>query len=307
MPERLAVDTSPEFAAATSEAQLIEINGNRLAVEILGPEGAPVIITHHGAPGLGSRAEPRASFGRLADEYRVVVFDARGSGQSDGNGPMSHEQWAADIDGIREWVGVETIVMAGGSYGGFMAMEYAIRYPERVSALVLRDTSPDNSNAGLARQNAVNSDRVSVDMEKFDRIDQGRVADNDDLKDCWREILPLYDFHYDPAVVENKVEATPYRYEAHNYAFSVNLPGYDLKADLPRVTAPTLITVGRTDWITPVECSETIADLIPDSTLVIFEKSGHSPQIEEAEAWTATVRNFLHEACPVAREPEVEV
>lgn len=307
MPEKLAVDTSPEFAAATSEAQLIEINGNRLAVEILGPEGAPVIITHHGAPGLGSRAEPRASFGRLADEYRVVVFDARGSGQSDGNGPMSHEQWAADIDGIREWAGAETIVMAGGSYGGFMAMEYAIHYPERVNALVLRDTSPDNSNAGLARQNAVNSDRVSVDMEKFDRIDQGRVADNDDLKDCWREILPLYDFHYDPAVVENKVEATPYRYEAHNYAFSVNLPGYDLKADLPRVTAPTLITVGRTDWITPVECSETIADLIPDSTLVIFEKSGHSPQIEEAEAWTATVRNFLHGACPVAREPEVEV
>lgn len=307
MPEKPAVDTSAEFAAATSEAQMIEINGNRLAVEILGPEGAPVIITHHGAPGLGSRAEPKASFGRLADEYRVVVFDARGSGQSDGSGPLSHEQWAADIDGIREWAGADTIVMAGGSYGGFMAMEYAIRYPERVSALVLRDTSPDNSNAGLARQNAVNSDRVSVDMEKFDRIDQGRVADNDDLKACWREILPLYDFHYDPAVTEIKVESTPYRYEAHNYAFSVNLPGYDLKADLPKVTAPTLVTVGRTDWITPVECSETIADLIPESTLVVFEKSGHSPQIEEAEAWTATVRNFLHEACPVAPEPQVAV
>lgn len=307
MPEKPAVDTSAEFAAATSVAQMIEINGNRLAVEILGPEGAPVIITHHGAPGLGSRAEPKASFGRLADEYRVVVFDARGSGQSDGSGPFSHEQWAADIDGIREWAGADTIVMAGGSYGGFMAMEYAIRYPERVRALVLRDTSPDNSNAGLARQNAVNSDRVSVDMEKFDRIDQGRVADNDDLKVCWREILPLYDFRYDPAVVEIKVEATPYRYEAHNYAFSVNLPGYDLKADLPKVTAPTLITVGRTDWITPVECSETIADLIPESTLVVFEKSGHSPQIEEAEAWTATVRNFLHEACPAAPEPQVAV
>lgn len=305
MPEQPAVDTSPEFAAATSEAQFVEINGNRLAVEILGPEGAPVIITHHGAPGLGSRAEPRASFGRLADAYRIVVFDARGSGQSDGNGPLSHAQWAADIDALREWIGAETIVMAGGSYGGFMAMEYAIHYPERVSALVLRDTSPDNSNAGLARQNAVNSERVSVDMEKFDRIDQGRVADNDDLKDCWREILPLYDFNYDPAVVETKVEATPYRYEAHNYAFSVNLPSYDLKAALPGVTAPTLITVGRTDWITPVECSETIAHLIPDSTLVVFEKSGHSPQIEEAEAWTAAVRKFLQEACPAAREAGV--
>jgi proline iminopeptidase len=276
----------------------VRINGNELAVEVLGPEDAPVILTHHGAPGLGSRAEPRASFGRLADEYRVVVFDARGSGESEGSGTFSHEQWAADLDALREWVGAETVAMAGGSYGGFMAMEYAIRYPERVSALVLRDTSPDNGNAHLARENALRSDRVTVDMDKFDRIDRGEVRDDDDLRDCWREILPLYDFVYDPAAVERKVEATPYRYEAHNYAFSVNLPGYDLKPLLPRITAPTLVTVGRTDWITPVSCSQTIVDLIPDARLAIFEKSGHSPQIEEAEAWTATVRAFLHEVYP---------
>lgn len=211
---------------------------------------------------------------------------------------MSHEQWAADIDGLREWIGAQTIIMAGGSYGGFMSMEYAVRYPERVSALVLRDTSPDNSNAGLARKNALASDRVRVDMEKFDRIDQGRVRDDGDLRDCWREILPLYDFHYDPSAIEKKVAATPYRFQAHNYAFSLNLPKYDLKADLPKVTAPTLITVGRVDWITPVACSEIIAELIPNSTLAVFEKSGHSPQIEEAEAWTATVRDFLHKVCP---------
>jgi len=297
---------SPEFAAATSTAQRVRINGNELAVEVLGPEGAPVIITHHGAPGLGSRAEPRASFGRLADEYRVVVFDARGSGQSEGSGEFSHEQWAADIDGLREWIGAETIVMAGGSYGGFMSMEYAIRYPDRVTAVVLRDTSADNGNAHLARENALASDRVVIDMEKFDRIDQGRVRDDDDLRDCWREILPLYDFHYDPASVEKKVQATPYRYEAHNYAFSKNLPAYDLKPDLPSVTVPTLITVGRTDWITPVSCSETIASLIPDSELVVFEESGHSPQIEEAELWTATVRRFLHHVAPTGGSERAE-
>jgi proline iminopeptidase len=289
---------SPEFAAATTEPQFVEINGNRLAVEVLGPDDAPVIITHHGAPGLGSRAEPRASFGRLADEYRVVVFDARGSGQSEGNGTFSHEQWAADIDALREWIGAGTIAMAGGSYGGFMAMEYATRYPDRVSAIVLRDTSPDNGNANLARENALSSDRVSIDMEKFDRIDLGQVRDDDDLRDCWREILPLYDFVYDPDSVERKVAATPYRYEAHNFAFSVNLPNYDLKPLLPSITAPTLVTVGRTDWITPVSCSQTIVDLIPDSELVVFEKSGHSPQIEEAEAWTDTVRSFLHRVFP---------
>ncbi|GAA4183108.1 alpha/beta hydrolase [Gryllotalpicola kribbensis] len=271
----------------------VEINGNTLAVEVLGPDDAPVIIAHHGAPGLGSRAEPKASFGRLADEYRVLVFDARGSGESEGKGEFSHEQWAADIDALREWIGAEQIIMAGGSYGGFMSLEYATRYPDRVRALVLRDTSADNGNRHLARENALKSERVAIDMEKFDRIDQGRVRDNDDLRECWREILPLYDFHYDPAKVDKRVAETPYRFEAHNYAFSVNLPNYDLSDKLPSVTAPTLITVGRTDWITPVSCSEKIAELIPDSRLVIFEESGHSPQIEEAEKWTRTVRDFL--------------
>lgn len=291
-------DVSPEFAAATTEAQLVEINGNRLAVEVLGPEGAPVVIAHHGAPGLGSRAEPRASFGRLADTYRVIVFDARGSGQSEGKGTFSHEQWAADIDGLREWIGVDQVIMAGGSYGGFMAMEYATRYPDRVRAMVLRDTSPDNSNEEKALANALANTRVEIDREKLDRIFAGTVRDDDDLRDCWREILPLYDYTYDPDAVEKKVAATPYRYEAHNYAFSVNIPNYDLKPVLPKVTAPTLITVGRTDWITPVSCSEQIASLIPGSRLVVFEKSGHSPQIEEAQAWTKVVREFLAEVAP---------
>jgi proline iminopeptidase len=273
----------------------VEINANRLAVEVLGPDDAPVLIAHHGAPGLGSRAEPRASFGRLADTYRVVVFDARGSGESEGKPPFSHEQWAADVEGLREWVGAERIIMAGGSYGGFMAMEYATRYPDRVRALILRDTSPDNSHEERALANALASSRITVDREKLDRIFAGTVRDNEDLRDCWREILPLYDYDYDPAVVEERVATTPYRYEAHNYAFSVNIPNYDLKPVLPSIACPTLITVGRTDWITPVECSETIASLIPNSRLVIFEKSGHSPQIEEAEAWTQTVREFLAE------------
>lgn len=283
----------------------VEINGNRLAIEVLGPEDAPVLIAHHGAPGLASRAEPRASFGRLADTYRVVVFDARGSGQSEGSGTFSHEQWAADIDGLRQWIGAERIIMAGGSYGGFMAMEYAIRYPDRVRALVLRDTAPDNSYEKRAKDSALASARVAVDPDKLDRIFAGRVRDNDDLRECWREILPLYDFTFDPAAVEQRVEATPYRYEAHNYAFAVNIHTYDLKPALPSITCPTLVTVGRTDWITPVECSEVIARLVPDSKLVIFEESGHSPQIEEAEAWTTTVREFLAEVCPVpARNPQ---
>jgi len=274
----------------------VEINGNKLAVEVLGPEGAPVLIAHHGAPGLGSRAEPRASFGALADTFRVVVFDARGSGESEGNPPFTHEQWAADVEGLRQWIGAERIVLAGGSYGGFISMEYAIRYPDRISALVLRDTSADHENERAARENALSSSRVDIDVEKLDRINSGTVRDDDDLRDCWREILPLYDHHYDPAKVEERVATTPYRYETHNFAFAHNQPQYDIKAQLPGITCPTLVTVGRDDWITPVASSETIASLIPNAELVVFEKSGHSPQIEERELWLAVVREFLRKA-----------
>lgn len=281
----------------------VTVNDNDLEVEVLGPQGAPVIIAHHGAPGLGSLAEPRASFGRLADTYRVVVFDARGSGVSGGNPPFTHEQWVADVEGLRAWIGAEQVVIAGGSYGGFIAMEYAVAHPDRVSALVLRDTSPDHANEAMARANARASARVSLDEGKFERIMDGRVRDDEDLRECWREILPLYDHDYDPVKVEEKVAATPYRYATHNFAFTHNMPAYDVKPGLPGVTCPVLVTVGREDWITPVACSETIASLVPHARLVVFEKSGHSPQVEEAQAWTAAVRDFLAEVVPTAATP----
>jgi proline iminopeptidase len=273
--------------------QHVTINDNRLLVDILGPEGGPVLVAHHGAPGLSSHAEPRDSFGRLADAFRVVLFDARGSGESEGNPPFSHAQWADDVEGLREWIGADRIVMAGGSYGGFISMEYAIRHPDRVAALVLRDTSADHENLKAARTNAENNTRVDIDWMKFDRIMAGTVRDNDDLRDCWREILPLYDHVYDPDAVQRKVEQTWYRYETHNHAFAVNMPQYDIKPLLSGIGCPTLVTVGRSDWITPVEHSEVIASLVPQAELAVFERSGHSPQTEEAELWTQTVRDFL--------------
>jgi len=131
---------------------------------------------------------------------------------------------------------------------------------------------------------------------RFARIMDGTTRDDADLRDCWAEILPLYDHVYDPEAVRRKVEATTYRYQTHNWAFTNNVPAYDIKTSLGEVTCPALVTVGRGDWITPVTCSETIASLIADSRLVVFEKSGHSPQIEEAEAFQHLVREFLAQA-----------
>lgn len=271
----------------------VTINDNELEVEVLGEEDAPVLIAHHGGGGIGSLEEPRATFGPLADTFRVVVFDARGCGRSEGRPPFSHAQWAADVDGLREWIGVDQVVIAGGSYGGFIAMEYALAYPEHTRAMILRDTSADRSNLERAYENARNQTRVEINWDNFDRYWQGRITDDQDLKDRWAEIIPLYDFEYDPVKAAARVEAGIYRHEAHNWCFLYNMPNYDLRAQLPSVRCPTLVTVGRTDWVTPVSSAETIASLIPDARLVVFEKSGHSPQIEEFELFQQVMRDFL--------------
>ena len=275
------------------------INGNELEVEVLGgPPGAdvggkPVMIVHHGAPGLGSRAEPVAGYGAFADRFRVVTFDARGSGESGGAGPFTHAQWVADLDAVRAWAGAERFVLAGGSYGGFIAMEYAIRHPGRVRALVLRDTSPDREHEAAAQANALASPRITVDRALYGRMMGGTVRDDADFRAAWRHILPLYDHALDMARVEERAATTPYHFATHNFAFSQNMPRYDIRAGLGDIRCPTLVTVGRHDWITPVAQSEKIARAIPGAELVVFENSGHSPQVEEAEAWRGTVRAFL--------------
>src|ERR1022692_3878894 len=273
----------------------VNINGTKLKVGGLGPGPAPVLSPHPGGDGSGSLPEPKATFGPLADIMRVVVFDARGCGLSEGKPPFSHAQWAADVDGLRQWLGADEIGVAGGSYGGFIAMEYAIAYPDRVRAMILRDTSADRSNLDRAYENARNQTRVEINWDNFDRYWGGRIRDDEDLKARWAEIIPLYDFEYDPVRSAERVEAGIYRHEAHNWCFEHNMPGYDLRPQLPGVRCPTLVTVGRADWVTPVSSAETIASLIPDSRLVVFEKSGHSPQFEESARFQEVLRGFVHE------------
>ena len=71
-----------------------------------------------------------------------------------------------------------------------------------------------------------------------------------------------------------------------------------MKPLLHTIKAPTLVTVGRTDWVTPVSSSQIIADGIPNSRLVIFEKSGHSPQTEEYDLFQEVQRKFIADYLP---------
>lgn len=272
----------------------IEINGINLRVETRGEGPGLPIIAHHGAPGLSSHEEPLNAFGPLSDRHMVIAFDARGSGQSDAIGPYTHEQWVADIDALRNHFGFEKFIMAGGSYGGFLSLEYAIAHPDRVSHVLLRDTAARDYGE-QAKKTALERAREfpQITEEILDHVFDGTMRDNDHYRECWEAIAPLYTVKYDPVATAERIKRIPFNYETKNFAFAHNLPKYDVRDKLRDINVPVLITVGRHDWITPVEASEELHRLLPNSELAIFENSGHSPQQEEQDLWLETIRDFL--------------
>lgn len=80
-------------------------DGVSLHVKLLGGGPAstekPLLISLHGAPGLSTHLEPLSSFGHLSNTFRVLVYDARGSGESDHVGPFTHDRWIQDIENLR--------------------------------------------------------------------------------------------------------------------------------------------------------------------------------------------------------------
>ena len=219
------------------------------------------------------------------------------------------------------WAKADSFVLAGGSYGGFIALEYALAHPDRLKGLILRDTMAYGYWGCMnALTQVLSSDRISPDPERQLRLWTGRVRDDEDFKEGFMEIMGMYGakpnqpekaMGEEPtkqtevdgeAAKENPKEGNEkqpgqqlqYHYRTHNAAYSQIMPKWDLRDRLKEIKVKTLVTVGRQDRIVPVASSEEICKGIGDSArLKIFENSGHSPPTEEPEAYQAAVREFV--------------
>lgn len=269
------------------------IEGVDLYYEVLG--AGPPLMLLHGGPGMSDARAYRAHLSALADEFTLILYDHRGCGRS-GDAPpesYSHAQFVADAEGLRRHLGLGTMALLGTSYGGFIALEYALRHGEHLTHLILVDTAPSHDHHDAAKANALASGLPGIDPAMLDRLFSGQVRDNADFRACYGAILPLYSPHFDPATAQARLDATPFRYETHNRMFGHELPRYDLRPRLHEITAPTLVMCGRHDWICPLAESELLARAIPGARLAIFEASGHGPMRDENARFLATVRAFL--------------
>jgi proline iminopeptidase len=233
------------------------------------------------------------------------VYDLRGCGQSDDapDSSYTHQDFVDDLDALRAHLGFERFAVLGTSYGGFIAQEYALQHGDRLTHLILQDTAPSMHHDAEAQQTALASGLPGIEPETLQRLFAGQMRDDEEFRRTFAAILPLYRAAPDPEQNARRLAEIVFRYRTHNFAFSRNLPRFDLRDRLGEIRVPTLVVCGKKDWITPPSQSEDIAARIPGARLVIFEDSGHGPMAEENGRFIALVREFLATPSPVVSAP----
>jgi proline iminopeptidase len=233
--------------------------------------GIPLLCLH-GGMGVDAGVLRVPGILNLADTgVRTIIPDQRGHGRSARCGPRdySHATWAADAHALAAYLGIGRHALLGHSYGGFLALEYAARWPESVSHLVLVATS-----AGPV---AMPFDEVTSDAEVRERF-----------RAVWGRFFVGADKHW-PLFETLHFSADPY-----NAAFLRELPRYDLRRRAADLEMPTLLIVGSHDaYCGPMRW---LAAQLPHATLRVFDGVGHFPFLEAAEDFTATVAAFLNSA-----------
>ena len=267
------------------------VNGQRLYYVTLGG-GTPVVFMHGG---LGFDHQYfRPFFDGLASSAKVVYYDHLGHGQSDRPSDFSAitlARLSADCDALTTALGLGKFVLVGHSYGGFIALDFALRYPGRLLGLVLSCTAGDLASFVLRAPLG----GTTAQQAALGRLFTAGANDTDTaLRANWVGALPLY---YNNASVPaalslNEIDArTVYSAAGFNRGNAI-LGGYDFIPRLGEINVPTFVHYGAGD-IWRFGDTEKLARGIRGATLKYYAGSGHWPFQEEQAAFLRDMRGFV--------------
>lgn len=287
------------------EDMYIEVNNARLFVDINGAKSVPlgntmverpVLFLLHGGPGL-DHTSFKPSLDELSEVAQLVYVDHRGNGRSQDTGPSTYNiaQMADDVEALRMVLGYQRIQVLGWSFGGFVALNYAVRYPANLEALIPLTTAANLDLPAEAWEIAA-ARATPEQIEKLPRLFEGAIETEEELADWWRVCLPLYFYRAPDGICDEILDRTQLRLEVTNYMMANELPKFNLVPQLGNISAPTLVISGRHDWVTPVSQGEVIASRIPGARQEVFEHSGHFPVIEEHGRCLSLLCDFVTSA-----------
>lgn len=272
----------------------VSIRGASLFVKVIG-QGYPLVLMH-GGPGLDHTS--LLPLRPCADQFTLVYYDHRCNGRSTGAdvSSMTWENLTADADGLRQTLGFDKWAVFGHSFGGHVALEYALRYPQRLSHLILMDTGGDSwwSQHNAPELLAKRGYRAAA-VQAARRFFSGQLAP--------KEFFPIT-MKYARAYYYNSslwtmvrcvlqgldLKARP---EAAIFGYSKLLPGWTVMDRLSAIDVPTLVLAGRDDFLFPPEHQVALAGGIPNAHLQFIERAGHEAPSERPAEVIRAIRDFM--------------
>jgi proline-specific peptidase len=281
-----------------TEQGRVAVPGGEIAYRIVG-EGSRTLLTLHGGPGATSWY--LYSLADLAhDGIRVVFYDQLGCGDSDKPDDPSLWQmgrFVEEVEAVRTALDLGQVDILGQSWGGMLAQEYALAHPEAVRTLILASTIcsspfhrteiarlvgelPDWARGPIEHAMATgdtSGEEYAAAIEEAYHRHVCRIPYPPDVERAFNAMaMPVYGAMWGP----------------DEFLFTGNLSEWDVCDRIGAIEAPTLLTVGRHDELTPAS-SEMIQQRIAGSELAIFEDSGHLSHWEERDRYMRVVRDFL--------------
>lgn len=270
-----------------------DVEGCGLVVDGAHLRQKPIVFVVHGGPGADHTIN-KPCLSPLSADLQLVYFDHRGQGRSARGDQATYtlENNVEDMEALRQYLGLNQIVVLGFSYGGMVSLAYAARYPQYVSHLIVVATAA--SSRFLVRAKEILAQKGSPEQQAMAKyLWEGNFRDESHLRAYFQVMGSLYALNYDPHQVQETWNREILSVEAINVAFGGFLRSYNILDQLGNISCPTLVIGGRHDWICPPEFSQEIAQLIPNSQLMIFENSGHSIRTDEPDAMRQAIRQFL--------------
>jgi proline iminopeptidase len=283
----------------TENGAFLTVGGFKLFHRIFG-NGENALLCLHGGP--GATHDYLLPLGELGnDRTKVVLYDQLGCGKSERPREKSHytiEYGVEEVESVRKALNLGKINLFGNSYGGALALQYALKYQRNLKKLII--------SSGLA----------SI-RETVDEMRRLKTLLPNDIQDIYAkyeaaedyqnpEYLKAVDVFYRNFLCRlpqwpeeltrtmNGISTDVYwtMNGPNEFTITGNLKDWDITARLPEIRVPTLVTVGRYDEVTP-KVAETIHKGIPGSRLVLFENSAHVAMLEERERYLKTLREFI--------------
>ena len=272
----------------------MSIRGISLYVKVIG-NGYPLVLMH-GGPGLDHTS--LLPLKPLANQFTLIFYDHRCNGRSVGPdvSSMTLENLTADADALRQALGFEQWAVLGQSFGGNVALEYALRYPQSLTRLILMDTGGDqwwvNHNApDLLAKRGYSASAV----QGARRFYSGQLTPDEYLSTILKFGKAYYYRDSLLALAKDMVSGhmPKMQPEALIFGYGQVLNGWTVMDRLDEIHVPTLVLAGRHDFLFPPEHQAILADRLRNARLEIIERAGHNPQIERPAEAIEAIRRFM--------------